>query len=196
MTEVRIYFEGDPSLRPGFQELFKGLGGPNVRLQLIGCGANVVADFINGVKRNPNARNILLQDAEGPYSPAVAQETRRRINRYAGGQRIAEDQLHFMVPVMESWFLADRPMLRSYYGPGFAENRLPANRQVEQIPKDDVIGGLENATRDTAKGKYHKTRHAPELLAGIDAGQVRAAAPTGARLFRLLEQMNGASPPE
>ena len=195
MTEVRIYFEGDASLRPGFRELFKGLGGAKLRLNLIACGADFVADFVSGVKRNPNALNILLQDAEGPYSPAVAQETRRRINRYDSGQRIADDQLHFMVPLMESWFLADRATLRNYYGPGFAENRLPANRQVEEILKEDVINDLANATRDTAKGRYHKTRHAPELLARIDAARVRAAAPIGARLFRLLEQLNGTAPP-
>ena len=195
MTEVRIYFEGDASLRPGFRELFKGLGGAKLRLNLIACGADFVADFVSGVKRNPNALNILLQDAEGPYSPAVAQETRRRINRYDSGQRIADDQLHFMVPLMESWFLADRATLRNYYGPGFAENRLPVNRQVEEILKEDVINDLANATRNTAKGRYHKTRHAPELLARIDAARVRAAAPIGARLFSLLEQLNGTAPP-
>ena len=195
MTEVRIYFEGDASLRPGFRELFKGLGGAKLRLNLIACGADFVADFASGVKRNPNALNILLQDAEGPYSPAVVQETRRRINRYDSGQRIADDQLHFMAPLMESWFLADRQALIAYYGQGFAENRLPANHQVEEILKEDVINGLANATRDTAKGRYHKTRHAPELLARIDAGRVRAVAPTGARLFRLLEQLNGSAAP-
>ena len=41
----------------------------------------------------------------------------------------------------------------------------------------------------TQKGKYHKTMHAPDLLARIDAAKVRAAAPACDRLFNVLEHL-------
>ena len=188
-TAVRIYFEGDPKLRSGFRSLFAGLQSASRRITPVPCKANAIADFMDGIKNYPDAVNILLIDADGPHSPATVQEVRRRINRYAPGVQIADDRLHFMVQVMESWFLADRATLQAYYGPDFAENRLPANRQVEQILKDDVINGLAAATRDTGKGRYHKTRHAPALLASLSPVQVRAAAPACAKLFTALEQL-------
>lgn len=189
-TAVRIYFEGDPKLRPGFQSFFAGLQSASRRITPVPCKANAIADFMDGVKNYPDAVNILLIDSEGPYTPNLLQEVRRHDHwDTALGRQVPDDCLHFMVQVMESWFLADRATLRNYYGPGFAENRLPANRQVEQILKDDVIDGLAAATRDTGKGRYHKTRHAPALLALLNPAQVRAAAPACANLFTALEQL-------
>lgn len=188
-AEVRIHIEGDAKLLPGFRRFFDSLYQAGIQVKLSTGGANAVEDFVSGVRKFPDAVNILLIDADGPHSTATVQEVRRRINRYAPGVQIADDRLHFMVQVMESWFLADRTTLQAYYGPGFAENRLPANRQVEQILKDDVINGLIAATRDTGKGRYHKTRHAPALLALLNPAQVRAAAPACAKLFTALEQL-------
>ena len=59
---------------------------------------------------------------------------------------------------------------------------------MEEIPKDDVLNGLDAATSATQKRKYHKTRHAPEILADLDSRKVRAAAPACDRFFLALEQ--------
>lgn len=188
-AEVRIHIEGDAKLLPGFRRFFDALYRAGVKVKLSTGGANAVEDFVSGVRKFPNAVNILLVDADGPHSPAAVQEVRRRINRYAPEIQVADDRLHFMVQVMESWFLADRAVLQAYYGQGFAENRLPANRQVEQIGKEDVISGLEGATRDSGKGRYHKTRHAPALLERVNPALVRGAAPACEKLFAALEQL-------
>ena len=189
-TAVRIYFEGDPKLRSGFRSLFTDLQSASRRITPVPCKANAIADFMDGIKNYPDAVNILLIDSEGPYTPNLLQEVRQHDHwDTALGRQVPDNRLHFMVPVMESWFLADRATLRNYYGPGLAENRLPANQQVEQILKDDVINGLVAATRDTGKGRYHKTRHAPALLAALNPAQVRAAAPACANLFAALEQL-------
>jgi len=98
-----------------------------------------------------------------------------------------EEQVHLMVECMESWFLADRGRLREYYGEGFRENALPGTRSaVEDIPKGDVLAGLARAAGQTAKGAYHKTRHAFEILAGLDPTKVIAGSPHARALFLFL----------
>ena len=94
-----------------------------------------------------------------------------------------------MVQLMEAWFLADKSALRAYYGNNLRQSRLPANRNVEQIPKDDVLGKLDAATRETGKGEYgkHKVRHAADLLGQVSPQLVRHAADHCDRLFRALE---------
>jgi len=87
---------------------------------------------------------------------------------------------------MESWFLADPESLKKYYGDGFGENALRSNPHVEEIPKADVLSRLKAATRGTQKREYHKTGHAPALLARIDPALVKTAAPNCKRLFTAL----------
>ena len=96
-----------------------------------------------------------------------------------------------MVQVMESWLIADKDTLRTYYGRGFRPSRLPDDPKVEQIPKGDVAKRLHDATRDTSKGPYHKTRHAPTILARVDPAKIRDAAPSCARLFHAIEVQTG-----
>ena len=94
---------------------------------------------------------------------------------------------------MESWFLADVEALKTYYGPDFRARRLPRNPDVEQVSKKDVERGLKAATCDTTIGEYHKTRHAPALLARIRAERVQVAAPNCKRLFDVLNRRLSAS---
>ena len=83
---------------------------------------------------------------------------------------------------MASWFLADTKALAAYYGKDFTPSSLPRNPKVEQISRDDVMTGLKAATKSTSKGAYHKTRHAPHILAKLDLQSVRDAAPNCRRL--------------
>ena len=186
---IFIYYEGGKKLQPGFRQFLDSLYQRDFKIRLVSGGANSIADFITGVKSNRNALNILLKDSEGLSIRESLIEVRKHDHWESGlDSQIEDDQLHFMVQIMESWFLADRPALRRFYGQGLLENRLPRNDRVEEIPKDDVLNGLNEATSATQKGKYHKTRHAPELLNRLDPAKVRAAAPACDRLFRALEQ--------
>jgi hypothetical protein len=98
----------------------------------------------------------------------------------------ADDQCHLMVQIMESWFLADKVGLASFYGQGFRENALPASQEVEQIPKADVLSGLAQATRDTRKGSYSKGSHSFHILADVDLASVEDAAPHARHLLETL----------
>src|SRR2546428_320644 len=70
---------------------------------------------------------------------------------------------------------------------GFNENALPKS-PVEQIAVKDLIDGLKKATATTTKGKYHKTKHAPEILKKLNVAKVRQAAPYCDRLFKTLAE--------
>ncbi len=91
-----------------------------------------------------------------------------------------------MVQVMESWFFADKETLAEFYGQNFNLNALKKNTNVEKIAKADVENRLSNATKNTQKGEYHKTRHGAKILELINPLKVREAAPHCERLFAVL----------
>jgi DNA-directed RNA polymerase len=94
-----------------------------------------------------------------------------------------------MVQLMESWFLADKEKLAEFYGKDFHAKALSNNKNVEQVPKNDVISGLEKATQKTKKGKYGKGLHSGEVLKIIDCDKVRESAPHCERLFEIISKL-------
>jgi hypothetical protein len=169
VTEIRIHFEGDQALRPGFHRFLSRIRDAaqvrQIDFRLIAAEATPEADFQTARKKHPNACNILLRDSEGPKPK---QKT----------------SVFWMVQLMEAWFLADPEALVAYYGQGFVINALRKNPRVEEIPKDDVIECLKQAIWNTHKRHYHKTAHAPRILELLDPDRVRKAAPECDRLFR------------
>lgn len=99
-------------------------------------------------------------------------------DQWARPPNTSDDQAHLMVQVMESWFLVDTNALATYFGQGFSMSALPgAGAQIEGVPKDDVISGLRNATRNSRRGEYHKGRHSPDLLKQVDPKALEQASP-------------------
>ena len=101
-----------------------------------------------------------------------------------------EKHMHLIVQAMEAWLMADRDKLKSFYGRGFDEGKLPDD-DVEDIPKKRLLIALRAATRDSDKGRYHKTRHGFQILGTLDTSRVSAAAPHCERLFQVLEKEVG-----
>jgi hypothetical protein len=191
VDHVRFYFEGDPKLRPGFNEFLKTViqvaRERRIRFDLVACKSRVIERFVAGLREYPDAHSVLLIDADIKSSIPSLLNTVKSHPKWNLPVEVADGQINFMVQVMESWFLADIEAIRKYYGNSFNISSLPRDNNVEQIPKSDVMSGLKNATAGTSKKAYHKTRHAPVLLASIDATKVRAAAPHCDRLFKELE---------
>lgn len=194
VKEIRIYYEGDPRLREGFNEFLSDIRNSarekRIKFNMIACKATPIRDFVLAVRTHRDAMNFLLIDSDGPDNGSLISSKVKAHSHWDSGvdSMVRDDQLHFMVQVMESWLLADREMLQRYYGQKFITNRLRGDpNHVEQVRKDDVVLCLETATQNTIKGKYHKTRHAPELLMRIDVNKVRDAAPSCSRLFDSLE---------
>lgn len=198
VKEIRVYFEGDNALRKGFNSFLKSeidrarqrqhrLG---FRTIAGGSTEETIKDFMTAARAHKDAINIVLIDSDNPDNGNLIAEVKHRASwDTEAGAEIQDDQIHFMVQAMESWFLADRDALKKYYGQGFREKQLPSNPNVEQISKSDVDNGLKNATRDTRKKKYHKTQHAPALLSSLDVDKVRSNAPSCNRLFNSLRSL-------
>jgi hypothetical protein len=185
VSELRIYFEGDRRLRPGFHEFFKEIRevafARRCYVKLVDTDGTPVADFLTALKANPDAWNVLLLDSDAPNNTSLSEFLRSK-----GLERSHQESVFWMVQIMETWFLSDIDSLAKYYGGGFRSDGLRGNPQVEQIPKADVLSRLKGATRDTQSGEYHKTRHAPRLLAMISPSVVRRAAPNCERMFGMI----------
>lgn len=191
---VRIYVEGGfqgktkAACRQGFRLFLEKIVRPG-SFRVIACGSRAEAfDYFRlALSSYPGDFVILLVDSEGAVTGSRWNHLRTRVgdgwHQPAG---TTEDQVHLMVQVMESWFLADRDSLTAYYGQGFSVASLPGQPNIELIPKNDVFRALASASRHTTKGEYHKTKHAFDLLERLDPTSVRTASTHAARFFTVL----------
>ncbi len=96
-----------------------------------------------------------------------------------------EDHAFLMVEVMETWFLADRAMLRRFFGSGLRENEFREWSSLEGLPKRQVFKILERATA-ACKTPYSKGRVSFELLEKLSPTEVEKTCPNCARLLAFL----------
>lgn len=202
VKEIRVYIEGDTtqkgkfntiSLREGFNYFFRELiekaKAKNITLRLILCGSKyeTFKDFLNAAKVYEDSFVLFLIDSDAPIDEDETPKSfLQKQNPLWHLQDAEENQCHLMIQVMESWFFADKDKLAEFYGQNFNRGALARNRNIERIPKADVESGLANATRNTQKGEYHKTRHGAKILELINPQKVRAAAPHCEKLFKTV----------
>lgn len=194
---VTLYVEGGGDANPlkrrcreGFREFLLKTSLKKQMPRIIACGGRRKAyrKFCVALAHAENGDFIaLLVDSE----TAVAEKPWLHLLHREGDQwerpEGADDRnVHMMVQVMESWFLADRDALSTYFGQKFNANALPAQRDIENLRKQDVLHGLSEATRSCAKGRYNKGHHSFEILAQIGADKVTSASPYAARLVETL----------
>ena len=92
---------------------------------------------------------------------------------------------------------APRPgRIRDFHHRLLGAGALPSRRDVEKVPKRDVLMGLANAARDcrTRRG-YRKGRDSFEILARLDPDKVTAASPHAKRLVEALRGQVVSGPP-
>lgn len=176
VTRLRIYFEGDDVLRPGFRQFLSEIAevarSGRCRFDLIATNGTPVEDFRDALKTHSDGWNVLLLDSEDP------EEFELRKKNLKGCD---PESIFWMVQIMESWFLADLQALRAVFK-SLNESAVRGNPNVEEIPKADVLARLDKA----ANGEYHKVKHGTKLLGLIDPVKVRKAAPDCDRLFRVI----------
>jgi hypothetical protein len=177
---IWIYFEGEDRLREGFRiffgKLLPKIGEREIEFHLVAgeSGAETAKKFqtASKQKRRQDVLVLSLRDSEGPRTLDSKNDTRE----------------HWMVELMESWFLADSHALEEHFGAGFKPPTTPRN--IELIPKPDVYRKLKDASKDCGNPYTDRTKsdHARRLLANIDPRKVRQAAPHCDRLFNTIEK--------
>jgi hypothetical protein len=81
---IRIYFEGDDRLRPGFRIFLRQIdqaaqaSGLKLLLVSTGTGDKPVRDYETALKSNPDSVNVLLLDSEVPLGPNCLRQQRLR----------------------------------------------------------------------------------------------------------------------
>ncbi len=203
VKEVVIYIEGDTkqkgkgnaiTLRQGFREFFKDLAEEikiPIDLKLVGAREFTIKVFLAEHENNLDSFSVLLVDSEGEISENETPKMfLQKISDKFDFKNVKDEQCHLMVQLMESWFLADKEKLAEFYGKDFNTKALPKNKNVEQIPKNDVINGLKKATQKTSKKEYGKGSHSGEILQRIDSQKVRESAPHCEKLFETISNLN------
>lgn len=199
MSGIAIYMEGGgkghatkAALRQGMEAFLQPLKetarNRELHWKLVCCGPRNEAfqRFQDAVKNRDDAVNVLLVDAEGPVNQAPRRHLRDR-----DGWNLSftgENTVHLMVQTMETWIVADSAALSKYYGQGFRANKLPKATDLEPVPKADVERSLREATEKTQKGRYHKIKHASDLLKKVNADLVKKRCYHCRRLFDKLGQ--------
>jgi hypothetical protein len=202
MSGVSIYMEGGGDSRDNKAALRQGMDaflGPikdaarqkTLRWKLVACGGRQQAydAFINASRDADYPIRILLVDAEDPLADAPREHLRRRDGWDLMG--VEDSVVQLMTQTMETWIVADRASLVAFYGQGFHGGSLPNAANLEEVAKATVAAALEQATRNTSKGAYHKIRHASVLLQRIDPMKVRARCRSCDRLFTELSTAIG-----
>jgi hypothetical protein len=199
---IKIYVEGGGDYsqlktlcRKGFSRFFERAGLQGKMPQIVACGSrrDAFSDFCTALKRSePNVLPILLVDSEDRVTTASPWEhvAQRAGDQWTRPSAAKDAQLHFMVQCMEAWFLADRDAVRQFFGQGFIDNSLPAERQIESVGKAVVLDSLKLATRMCkTKSPYSKGEHAFQILANVDPSKVETASPYAKRLLDTLRSL-------
>ena len=189
MVTATLYIKGGGEGRElrarfceGWKEFFNSAGvGGRTKIVRGGGRRQTFARFVTAVSDNsPGTVPFLLVDSEGPVAPrhSVWQHLHAR-DRWVRPAEAGDDRAFLMVQVMETWFLADRGALRSYFGAGFGEKALKAWCNLEDVPKSTVLEALERATASCRKrySKGSKGKVSFELLARVDPARIEAACP-------------------
>lgn len=196
---VKLYVEGggeghllDTLFRQGWKRFFEAAGLAGKMPSVVrGQGRTQTLDLFATAVVHPRggALPLLLVDSEDPveegHSVWQHLEVRDGWKRPSGA---AEDQAFLMVQVMETWFLADRDLLRRYFGKSLRENHLREWPVLEAVPKITVFDALKKATAGCQR-PYAKGKVSYELLGQLSANQVEAACPRARALLGRLRSM-------
>jgi hypothetical protein len=199
---VKLYVEGggdrnkalQTRCRYGFTEFLKKAGLKDRMPRVVACGGRREAYMsFRTSQRNSGANDfpILLVDSEGPVTVRDPwQHVKLRPGDgwdCPGGA--SGDQIHLMTQAMEAWFHADKDALARYYGQDFRAASLRQQKDIENIPKNELFAGMRQATRDCKKGEYSKGEHSFQILAVIDPAKVRDASAHASMLLDVLDRV-------
>ncbi|GHV83241.1 hypothetical protein AGMMS50212_05810 [Spirochaetia bacterium] len=212
MVGVYLFVEGGGNnndlkteCRHGFSAFLEKAGLKGKMPRIVACGGREQAfdRFSTAIRNNEAA--ILLIDSEAPiaevnqndkdkkkWKPWTHLKTRPG-DLWEKPAKASEIDCHLMVQCMESWFIADREVLKEFFGKGFNESVLPpVQNPVELLDKIQVYKSLADATKNCEpKRPYGKGEHSFKILALIDPAKVTAASPWADRFVQAAQEKMG-----
>lgn len=199
MVDMLLYVEGggDAKLlrtacRKGFSEFLRKAGLRGHMPRIVACGGRRQAydDFCTALNQGKHAA-MLLVDSEDPVTVELpwTHLLQRSADEWPTPSDSADEDCHLMVQCMETWFLADRDALKTFFGQGYNAAALPAaENPIEFVSRQSVSQALAEATRHCkTKAPYKKGEHSFDLLARIDPGKVAAASKWAVRLVTTIK---------
>ena len=197
---VTVYVEGGgdsaelkAQCRKSFQKLLDNAGFGGRLPKVVPCGPrNRAFSSFQRALRNGDGYPILLVDSEDPVAdadrpdvdPSGAWRHLAKRDDWARSSDARDDQAQLMVTTMETWLLADRRTLITYF-PNMNANALPPDADLENRRKPDVA--LRKATQSSSKGRYHKGNHSFDLLGKIEPEKLKIKLPHFRRFVETLE---------
>ena len=175
----RLIIEGtadtkNGNLREGFNKLLRKKLGRNMPRIVMGDGKSQAIDkFLN------SNNSVLLCDLDGPDETREKDIQVHRFEEY-------RDSVYYMVQEMEAWFISQPDILESYYKTDLTK-KIPKKHASEFENPDEK---LQEWTRDSKKGKYHKVKHGTALLEMLDADQLMKDFPDFKGLINILRESN------
>jgi len=174
-----------------FHKLLDRMGFAGRKPRLVACGgrSDVYERFV--VEHSAGTADYVAMwiDSEEPMvNPNAAWQHLRKVATVpqwlqpAGAQ---DDQVLFMTTCMETWIVADREVLKEYYGHALQEPALPPLVNLEKRPRHDVQGMLEHATRECTNF-YKKGERSYEILAELNPAALRQQLPSFVRVGQIL----------
>ena len=195
--EIAIYFEGGGNsaetkamLRQGMSAFLKPLVDMarqrRCRWSITSCGGRDQAfdAFIDAIEKYPDTFNILLVDSEAAVTAIPRTHLKQRDGWNLDSAK--EVHVHLMAQCMETWLVANPEALAKYYNQGFNAGTLPKRPDLEEEPNALIYAALEDATRQTQKGRYGKIKHASALLKHVRSGKVRIRCQHCERFFKTV----------
>ena len=197
LVSARIYLEGGGdsnagrrSCRQGFRKLLEACGFKGRMPSLTASGSRNAAyvGFVADHQTAPAGDYVaLLVDSEDPVAdvnaPWVHLRHRDGWPRPPGAD---DEQVLLMTTCMETWLVADPDALAERYGPGFQASALPPLNNLESRNRDDVLRGLENATRQCPI-RYAKGPESFTALGKIRPDRIQQHLPSFQRARRTLD---------
>lgn len=200
---AKIYVEGAAQnsdfdrthCRKSFKTFFAKAGLEGELPGIVPCGGRRRAydAFVTAVRNpQPDGVPLLLVDSETAVQKGgtVWEHLKARAgDNWDKPPGAKDDQAFLMVQVMESWFVADRDTLKSFFGQHFREQAIPKWPQLEDMPKQSVFDALDQATAACGPRRYAKGNMSFSLLAEISPAKVEAASPNAKALLEHLRNL-------
>ncbi|MCU0432788.1 MAG: DUF4276 family protein [Bacteroidia bacterium] len=194
---AKIYVEGGgegkdlkSKCREGFQKFIRASGNFEGRMpRIVACGGRNEAfnDFTTAHKSADNEFVALLVDSEDPLKNIDEpwQHLKQRDN-WEKPTGASDEQVLLMTTSMETWIVADRDLLRQYFGSEFQESALPALNNLENKSRKDIFDQLVHSSRN-CKNVYRKGERSFDILGRLNPSVMRVHLPSLERVINILD---------